>query len=115
MRDYDRLPPALRQWLASAVLPWRPASVKRAFDRAYAQSRDIQRALEQLDRLQDQLVAKDVGRIWGPDHPMLFQAYRAGKRHKAQLGEHQDGAGDAIAHRHVRRNGAKRLQPTWQV
>ena len=24
MRDYDRLPPELRAWLAEAVLPWRP-------------------------------------------------------------------------------------------
>lgn len=79
MRDYDRLPPALRQWLATALLPWRPASAKRAFDRAYAQTRDVQRALEELDRVQDRLVAKDVGRIWGPDHPMLFPAYPAGK------------------------------------
>ena len=84
MRDYDRLPPALRQWLATAVLPWRPASVKRAFDRAYAQTRDVERALEELDRVQDRLVAKDVGRIWGPDHPMLFQVHPDGTAHKAQ-------------------------------
>lgn len=73
MRDYDRLPPVLRQWLSTAVLPWRPASVERAFSRAYSRTQDVQRALEELDRVQESLITKDVGQIWGPDHPMLTQ------------------------------------------
>ena len=28
MRDFDRLPPELRQWVAGAKLPWRAASKK---------------------------------------------------------------------------------------
>jgi len=60
MREYDRLPPELRAWLASAVLPWRPQSVRRAFDRAMARTRDRSRALEELDRLQNKLIAKDT-------------------------------------------------------
>ncbi len=38
MREYDRLPPELRAWLASAALPWRPRSVQRAYERAVART-----------------------------------------------------------------------------
>jgi len=69
MREFDRLPPGLRAWLATALLPWRPRSVRAAFDRAYARTRDTSRALAELDRLQRRLVAQDCARIWGPDHP----------------------------------------------
>jgi hypothetical protein len=69
MRDFDRLPPELRAWLASAVLPWRPRSVRRAFERAVARTLDRARALEELDRLQDRLVAKDARAVWGDAHP----------------------------------------------
>jgi hypothetical protein len=69
MRDYDRLPPELRAWLAAAVLPWRPRSVRRAFERAVARTKDRSRALEELDRLQDRLVAKDARAVWGDAHP----------------------------------------------
>ncbi|GGC02334.1 hypothetical protein GCM10011363_18650 [Marivita lacus] len=77
MRDYDGLPCELRNWLATAVLPWRPASARRVFDRAMARTADPAHALDELDRLQARLVAKDVGRIWGPDHPLLSQSYSA--------------------------------------
>ena len=69
MREFDRLPGELRAWLASAVLPWRPGSVRRAFDKAVAQTRDPRLALAELDRLEARLVAKDVHRVWGRDHP----------------------------------------------
>ncbi|WP_397543875.1 DUF6525 family protein [Roseovarius salis] len=71
MRDYDRLPPELRAWLAEAVLPWRPRSVRRAFDRAVARTRNRARALEELDRLQERLVAKDARAVWGDAHPCV--------------------------------------------
>jgi hypothetical protein len=74
MREFDRLPPELRAWLASAVLPWRPRSVRRAFDRAVARTRDRSRALEELDRLQDKLVAKDAREVWGQEYPYLSTA-----------------------------------------
>ena len=74
MREFDRLPPELRAWLASAVLPWRPRSVRRAFDRAVARTRDRSRALEELDRLQDKIVAKDARRVWGQEYPYLSTA-----------------------------------------
>ena len=69
MREFDRLPAELRVWLASAVLPWRPGSVRRAFDRAIARTRDTSRALDDLDRLQSRLVAQDARKVWGHKHP----------------------------------------------
>lgn len=69
MRDYDCLPKELRVWVASANLPWRPKSVRQTFDRALSQTGDRKKALEELDRLQQQLVAKDAKKVWGQDHP----------------------------------------------
>ena len=69
MREFDRLPAELRAWLAGAVLPWRRRSVRRAFDRAVARTKDRARALAELDRLQDQLVAKDAREVWGHAYP----------------------------------------------
>ncbi|MEM1130192.1 MAG: DUF6525 family protein [Pseudomonadota bacterium] len=73
MREFDRLPEELRVWLASAVLPWRARSVRRAFDRAVARTGDTHLALRELDRLERQLVAKDAARVWGACHPGLDQ------------------------------------------
>ena len=73
MREYDRLPAELRAWLATAVLPWRPRSVRRAFDRAIARTQDKTLALQELDRMQDRLVAKDARKVWGQDHPGAAQ------------------------------------------
>ncbi len=69
MREFDRLPPELRAWLAAAILPWRPRSVRRAFEKAVARTQDKASALRELDRLQERLVAKDAGKVWGQDHP----------------------------------------------
>ncbi len=70
MREFDRLPAELRAWLTGAVLPWRPRSVRRAFDRAVARTKDPASAIQELDRLQEHLIAKDAQRIWGNDHPV---------------------------------------------
>lgn len=69
MADFDRLPGELRAWLAAAILPWGPKSVRRAFDRAVARMQSTKLALQELDRLQMRLVARDADRVWGPDHP----------------------------------------------
>jgi len=74
MREYDRLPAELRSWLAAAVLPWRPRSVRSAFERAFARTKDHSRALEELDQIQDRLIAKDVRVVWGPAYPYRSQA-----------------------------------------
>ena len=69
MREFDRLPAELRAWIAAADLPWRPRSVRRSYDRALSRTGDREKALEELDCLQNRLVAKDAQRIWGPEHP----------------------------------------------
>lgn len=69
MREFDKLPAELRAWLSTAALPWRPRSVRRAFDKAFARTQDTTRALVELDQLQDRLIAKDVKQVWGQDHP----------------------------------------------
>lgn len=69
MREFDRLPSELREWLSGAILPWRPRSVQRAFDREFSRTRDTESALKELDRLQEKRLARDTSRVWGPDHP----------------------------------------------
>ena len=69
MGEFDKLPPHLRAWVATAKLPWRAATVQRAYDKALARIGDPELALDHLDRIQHALVAKDAGRIWGRDHP----------------------------------------------
>ncbi|MEM8570045.1 MAG: DUF6525 family protein [Pseudomonadota bacterium] len=69
MQEFDRLPSELRIWLSTAILPWRARSVQRAFEKALARTGDRALALRELDRLQDQLIAKDAMTIWGRAHP----------------------------------------------
>ena len=69
MREFDRLPPALRAWLARACLPWGPRSVLRAYRRALGQSGDAGRALQVLDAIEARLIARDAARVWGDAHP----------------------------------------------
>jgi len=71
MRDFHRLPPELRAWLAAALLQWRPRSVRRVFDKALAETRDRAFALSRLTPLQDRLVARDAAAVWRPDHPAV--------------------------------------------
>jgi hypothetical protein len=74
LRVYDRLPPELRAWLARAVLPWRPESARKAFDRALAQTGSTRRALERLDAMERRLVARDAATVWGTGHPAAAEA-----------------------------------------
>jgi len=69
MHDYDRLPAELRQWVATAKLPWRAKSVQKAYDKAMARTGNPARALAALDDLQERLVARDAAAIWGDRHP----------------------------------------------
>jgi len=61
IREYDRLPPALRAWIAQAALPWRPRSVLRAYKKALSRTGSGRQALEELTRLEAQQLAKDRG------------------------------------------------------
>ncbi|MEM6622301.1 MAG: DUF6525 family protein [Pseudomonadota bacterium] len=69
MQDYDQLPAELRAWLSRAILPWRPRSVRKAFERALASTHDRQLALQRLDQIEEQMIAKDARTVWGDDHP----------------------------------------------
>lgn len=69
MREFDRLPPELRSWLATAILPWSPRSVSRAYHRVMAETKDRKAALDALTRMQRQAVARDASKTWGGDHP----------------------------------------------
>jgi hypothetical protein len=69
MSDYDRLPKAVRAWVSTAALPWRVGSVRAAYKRALAEKGDPHLALQELDRLQNALLAKDAMAVWGGDHP----------------------------------------------
>jgi len=70
MGDYDRLPPELRAWLAAAILPWSPKSVRRAYKSALRRTRCPDLALGELDRLQMRSIQRDVRSVWGTEHPM---------------------------------------------
>ena len=69
MGEFDSLSPELRLWLSSAMLPWRPKSVQQAYAKAFDRTGDPANALSELDRLQRRLIAKDVRKVWGSDHP----------------------------------------------
>lgn len=69
MREFDGLPQPLRAWVATAELPWRPGSVRRSYERALAETGTVDRALKELDRLQERLIAKDAKKVWGEVHP----------------------------------------------
>lgn len=69
MREFDGLPPELRGWISTAILPWSPSSVRRAYRKAMAKHRDMASALAELDRMEARLVSRDTRVVWGEDHP----------------------------------------------
>ncbi|MEM6758025.1 MAG: DUF6525 family protein [Pseudomonadota bacterium] len=69
MREFDALPPELRQWVAAGMRPWRAGSVRRTYAQAMARTGDAESALKELDRLERAAVARDARKVWGADHP----------------------------------------------
>ena len=69
MQEFDRLPAELRQWLSSAILPWRPRSVQSAYQRALKRVGSTDLALAALTQVERRLIAQDARKIWGEDHP----------------------------------------------
>ena len=59
MKDFDKLPKILRDWLNLAALPWRPKSVFRAYNKALRQTGDPSLALRQLEKLQQKKLSMD--------------------------------------------------------
>ena len=71
MAEFDRLPSELRVWLSSAVLPWRPGSVRTAYVKALARVGNKDAALQELDRIETRQIARDARHIWGQSHPVV--------------------------------------------
>ncbi|MEM8536569.1 MAG: DUF6525 family protein [Pseudomonadota bacterium] len=69
LRDYDALPPELRNWVASASLPWRARSVRAAFEKAVAKHGCRTAALQELDKIEKAMLAKDASAVWGGAYP----------------------------------------------
>ncbi len=70
MAQFDRLPEALRQWLAQAALPWSPQSVLHHWQTALRKTRGNHTdALARLSQLEARMLARDAARIWGENHP----------------------------------------------
>lgn len=66
MREFDTLPPPLRQWLAQAHLPWSTRSVRKIWMRHHP---DTGEALKFLERAERATLARDTAKIWGKTHP----------------------------------------------
>ncbi|WP_328586839.1 DUF6525 family protein [Tranquillimonas rosea] len=60
MRDYDRLPPPLRAWLAQAALPWSPASCRRIWRKARAGGTPPGDIIAMLDRAERKTLDRDT-------------------------------------------------------
>ncbi len=70
MAQFDRLPEALRHWLAQAALPWSPQSVLRQWHAALrATGGNHAAAFARLSQLEARMLARDAARIWGEHHP----------------------------------------------
>ena len=73
MKCYDELPCELRQWLASALLPWSPRSALKVYEKALRTIGSSEGALAELDKKQIRLLEKDCAIIWGEQYPKLSQ------------------------------------------
>ncbi|PYE85982.1 DUF6525 family protein [Pseudoroseicyclus aestuarii] len=62
MEAFDRLPPALRRWLAQAALPWSPASARRAWRAALGRTGGCEiAACEELSRIEAAQLRRNAG------------------------------------------------------
>ncbi|WP_394351489.1 DUF6525 family protein [Pseudoroseicyclus tamaricis] len=88
MREFERLPPALRLWVARAILPWRPVSAHRAYRQALASTGSHGAALTELDDLERRLVPRGAIRVWGAAYPapMVAREWAAERRAAPPLG-----------------------------
>ena len=59
MKEFDKMPKLLRDWLNTAALPWAPKSVHRAYHRIYQKNGDAKLALQHLEKLQEQRLSVD--------------------------------------------------------
>ena len=66
MRDFDALPPPLRQWLRHAALPWSPASCLRIWRATHAKGGDAAEALARLEAAQAATLERESGKSGRP-------------------------------------------------
>ena len=59
MAAFDGLPPALRQWLSEAALPWSPASVRRIWSKSRAKGMSPEETLQSLNSAEARTLARD--------------------------------------------------------
>lgn len=72
MDRFDRLPPALRGWLAQAALPWSPHSAQRLWQRLHRETAgDTEAMLRRMALAEARMLARDIPQIWGRDHPAV--------------------------------------------
>jgi hypothetical protein len=69
MAAHDRLPPELRRFVIHAELPWSARSVLAVWQKALRAGHCPARALAVLDRAARATLAREVAKVWGPDHP----------------------------------------------
>ncbi|WP_247744064.1 DUF6525 family protein [Ruegeria sp. R14_0] len=62
MQAYDALPAELRRWLASACLPWSPASALRIWDKVGG-ARDPDTAYSRLNAIEQSMLQRDA-HVW---------------------------------------------------
>ena len=74
MKCYEELPYELRQWLASALLPWSPRSALKAYEKALQTIGSSEGALAELDKKQIRFLEKDCAIIWGEQYPKFSHA-----------------------------------------
>ena len=53
MREFDKLPKPLRRWLAEAILPWSPVSVKRVWHQSMNKGLSFEEILNFLDKTEE--------------------------------------------------------------
>lgn len=83
MAQFDRLPPDLRQWLATAILPWSVHSVRQQWNAALQRAQgDTDQARAQLSQLEARCIARDAAQIWGEQHPAAALAQTSGRSGK---------------------------------
>ena len=59
MKEFDRMPKLLREWLNEALFPWAPKSAYRAYKKALKKNGDTKVALQHLDNLQQKRLSAD--------------------------------------------------------
>ncbi len=69
MEAFDRLPPALRRWLAGAALPWSAESALRIWRRALEETGSEAAAAARCSAAERACLRREAPGLWGRGHP----------------------------------------------